>query len=432
MAMPAYACTQQLSLSLSNEHYGLIHGNQIGTVVIWLNKSSWRKIEPSENPDVVSQFLKDLQAKSDTYISVNEFHGWRRTGLLKSLRACYVDLDFKLPVTENDVSDALEVLNTKRMPKPSFMTFTGRGLHFYWLLEPTPASALPVWQVVENALVNSLKDFHADPHAKDCARQLRLVGTVNSKTSAVVVGQVFDNKPWTLHQLADEVLGPREIKTKEQINGLNKTKIKSFEKAQVIKGIHPKAVTHRRWHLVLLDLYIIAGHYKRIPEGHRNNFLFIASVALSWFASLESIQDEIIDMMKQYCPDLSESDAMLACKNSIKRAQMAKEGKTIIWNGDAVDARYRYKRQSLYNLLEPLAKPILYKLKAIIPNSLATERKKQNDAKRYGNRYTKQGHSLDNAAKFAKARLMSASGIKQVDIAEALDVRQGTVSKWLK
>lgn len=410
------------AFDVPNEHHELIHNNQVGTVNVWLNKKTWLKIEPGDAAVEVRSFLESLTEAHDTYLSVNEFYGWRRTDLLKSLRACYVDLDLNRLTTQSDLDEALDVLYTKKMPSPSLVVFTGRGLHLYWLLKPTPASALPVWQIVENALVDSLKDFYADTRARDCARVLRLVGTVNSKNAQPVRGQVLDGQPWALHQLADEVLGERQPKAK----------VKSFEKAQVLKGIHPKATTHRRWHLVLQDLYVIARHYGTIPEGHRNNWLFIASVALSWFASPDSIEDEIIDLMKQYCPDLSDSDAIQASKSSVKRAQMSKEGKTMVWNNQAVDARYRYKRQTLYSLLEPLAKPIVSQLKAIIPNELAIERKKQNDSKRWSDKKTNQGYMLANADKVAQARSMKVSGMKQSDIAKALGVGQSTVSKWLK
>ena len=71
-----------------------------------------------------------------------------------------------------------------------------------WKLQPTPSQALPVWQAVQDELIRKLAPFGADAGARDCARVLRLVGSVNGKNSQVVRGRVLSPQAWTLHELA--------------------------------------------------------------------------------------------------------------------------------------------------------------------------------------------------------------------------------------
>ena len=65
-------------------------------------------------------------------------------------------------------------------------------MHLYWLLQPTPSTALPVWQRVQDTLIKSLASIKADPAARDCVRVLRLVGTTNAKNGQEVRGARVD------------------------------------------------------------------------------------------------------------------------------------------------------------------------------------------------------------------------------------------------
>jgi hypothetical protein len=185
-------------------HYEQVHRTPHGAVIVWESLAPgkrWHKVEPYHP---AAALLGPLQGKVDVYLTVNEFRNWRLIRNLKSLRACYVDLDGC-----TDWKMALDALLEARMPSPTLMVMSGRGIHFYWILEPVPAQALPVWQRVQDALVHALAPLGADPRAKDCTRMLRLAGTINSKNGEEAIGRALTGDVWTLHELADEVLGPR-------------------------------------------------------------------------------------------------------------------------------------------------------------------------------------------------------------------------------
>lgn len=425
------SAARQFSLEFLDEpvgHHALVHANPHGTVIVWERQATgnvWHKIEPEQTPGEIRAFLRGLSGKEDTFFTVNEFSGWRITRLLKSLRACYVDIDLKREATRIDLDIALELLRENAMPTPNLAVFSGRGLHLYWIMTHTSPKALPVWQATENALVSLLRDYGADPKAKDCARVLRLSGTVNSKTGETVRGLVLDGKPWRFHQLADEVLGHRPTK---------KPEVRSLVAVKARRGdeVHPKATNFRRWHLVLADLHRIGQHHGQIPEGHRNEFLFLGGVALSWFASPETIEDEVIDLAKLYCPEIQETEAMRAASQSIARAKRAAGGEVDMWQGEVKDPRYFFKRMTLWERMEDLANPIKHRLRAIIPDEISSERKQAVWSGRWSDHNTGEGYRQGNAEKVTQARSWRAEGETLQAIANRLGVSVSTVHGWLK
>ena len=127
-----------LPLSHSSEHFESLHREAHGTVIIWERGapgSPWHKLSPGD-PHIPA-LLKAQAGQPDRYITVNEFYGWRLVRLLKSLRTNYVDID-NPDVT---VDEVLELLRDQQLPSPSVVVWSGRGLHLYWLHEPTPSQA---------------------------------------------------------------------------------------------------------------------------------------------------------------------------------------------------------------------------------------------------------------------------------------------------
>lgn len=444
MALPARQYQTSLDFGSTEDHYDLLHAKQHGTVSIWESQKAsgaWSRITPDQTATEISRILTGLSGHQDTYFTVNEFHGWRITRLLSSLRACYVDIDLGRPATRYDLEAAQDLLSHAQLPWPSFVVFTGRGLHLYWCTKPTPAKALPVWQAIETKLIDALKPIGADPKARDCARVLRIAGTVNSKTGAEVRGLVLDPQPWGFHDLTDNVLGHRE-----------KAKVKSIETARKTprKFDHQKATHFRRWHQVYRDLGIIGEHEKReyggVREGYRNEFLFITSVALSWFAAPESIHDEVMDYAQLYCPDIAPAEVERATSQSISRAIAHAGGQESFWAGEACDIRYRFKRVTLWDRLGEIARPVEHRLRAIITDEQAAKNKKEGMAAyektrqardrqaegRYQDKNTGEGVRAGNIQKRRDAFSLYCDGASLRAIASIMGVSAETARKWIK
>lgn len=421
-----------LALDLPQGHFDLLHQQQRGVVIHWERGAppgkQWIKLKPND-PRIPDIFRVD-RGKDDTFITVNEFDGWRLIRLLRSLRALYVDLD-----DQTDSYAVLDGLTDARIPHPSVIVSSGTGLHLYWLLEPLPPQTLPVWQRCQDALIKLLKPLGADAVAKDCTRLLRLVGTRNRGEE--VRALVLDGHRWSLRQIAFEILGA-EGKGRKPKTEIRDIRARQKETPKAIQGS-----IYARWHLVYQDILAIAAHHNHaIPEGNRDKWLFLASVALSWFTHPQGIADEIMGLGRANT-DLDEGDIRQAIDPALKRAIRAAEGHHLSWQGQQVDSRYRFRRQTLYDWLEPLIPDaLLPKLRAIVPDEESRRRRKPHDNRprnrprnraaegRYATNYSKAGVRADNEQKRATARLMRAQGRTYQRISADLGVTLNTAWRW--
>jgi hypothetical protein len=424
---------QQLALDLSQpiNHHERLHGAAHGTVIYWerrAGKDRWSKVEPG---DPVQQLISGLAGVPDTFISANQFHGWRLVRLIKSLRACYVDIDGSI-----DLEEALALLQAARIPAPSFVVYSGRGMHLYWLLQPTPGQALPVWQRVQDVLIKALASIGADPAARDCARMLRLVGTTHSKSGNEVRGVVLTDTLWSLHELADEVLGAREAKrsTVHDLAAAGARKGRSSGRNRWQGSIYGW------WHLVYRDMVTIA-EYKwpnGVPPGYRDRVLFIMAVALSWFCEPTTLQNEIMTTARDMTPTLDEHEITQTMAPILKRAAMRAAGEHMHYNGKDYDPRYNYSAQGLRDYLADIIPVELHsQLRALAPAEVILQRKKERDLVRdrvAEGRYkqTRETYLQGVQDKAASARLLKAQGKTAKEIAEVLGVSRMTISRYLK
>lgn len=362
-----------------HDHFAALHGNSPhGTVLLWerASENRWHKLTQGDGH--IPAMLASQVGQPDRFLSVNEFHGWRIVRLLKSLRACYVDIDGCVdPAYALD--EALDTLRSNQMPPPSAVVFSGRGLHLYWLMEPVPAKALPVWQRIQDTLVATLAPLGADPAAKDCTRVLRLVGSTNSKSGAEVRGLVFDPEPFSLRHLADEVLGYRpEHQPTAKVRDLTTERAKRGERLRT-------GSIYDRWHLVYQDLATIARWYDigGIPEGHRNSWLYLNAVALSWFANPASLRDELEKQARVWTPGLTLPEVRAAIKLPLERAQQAANDVRLEWRGDSIDPRLRFKRETLWQLMSPIVPSELApQLRAIVSDETKAAHEREREAAR--------------------------------------------------
>ena len=359
------------------EHYDLLHSEQRATALVWTKTreqgNQWHKLEATTG-QMCLPLWGDVERENDVFLTPNEFLGWRRFDLLKNLRACFVDIDKQC--TRDELNEAIKGAN---LPNPSAVIFSGRGWHLYWLIESTPAKALPVWQEMQDRLINAFAEAGADRAARDCARVLRLVGSTNSKNGQQVWGEVLDPTPWKFHDLADEILGFREPKPKPKAKVYDLT-VKRAETGQKPR----KASIYAWWFLVYQDLSKIAYSYPQgIPAGDRNNFLFLVSVAMSWFGNPEAISEALADRANKWTTGLDEQEIANACKCSIDRLQRHTRGEKVQWQGKELDPRYFFKRETLYKKLQHLIKPeIEDELRAIISEGTRAKRRAERERAR--------------------------------------------------
>ena len=418
------------------EHFELLHTpDQYGVVVLWERQGlgkRWHKLAP-DDPHIPA--LLRLQAGTrDGFLTVNQFHAWRQVAHLKSLRALYVDID--RPLSLEDIEDAL---HEARFPWPSFIVWSGRGVHLYWLHAPMPARVLPVWQRCQDVIVKTLAFAGADPAAKDCARVMRACGTINAKNGAVVLGHIYDPEPWDWHSLCDEILGFRPERPE-----FKPAQVRDFATAKADRGQRLRTGSiYDWWHLVYRDLLAIAERhwFGGIPQGHRDQFLFLSSVALSWFAHTDTLEAELTQRARTWTPGLTLCEVRDAIRPAIQRAQKAKAGETVLFNGQQRDPRYWYKRETLHGLMAPLIDAELAPaLRAIVSDEIWREHRREtqrkHEATRDRDRVAEGRYQLKRDAyqgsaeqKRATARLLRAQGKTWAEVAEAVGYKNARAAR---
>jgi hypothetical protein len=204
-----------------------------------------------------------------------------------------------------------------------------------------------------------------------------MCGTRNAKNGVMVEGRVLDPEPWGFHALCDEILGPRLEPQKV------KAPLTDFMTAKANRGQRVRTGSiYDWWHLVYKDLLAIAEHhwFGGIPEGHRDTFLFLSSVALSWFAHADTLADELTKRAQTWTPGLKTLEVKAAISCSLERAEKAASGQKVMWNGQERDPRYWYKRETLHQLLEPLIPAELApQLRAVVSEEVREEHKRETD-----------------------------------------------------
>lgn len=421
----------RLPLRLPADHYDLVSPHQERELVAFTPKQdrAWHVLNREVARDTLSKWFD----QPDIYVTPNEFYHWRRIKNAAALNALYVDIDaHQGEDCMRLVTEALSALDVARIPEPNAIVYTGRGAHLYWLIERTSAQALPRWQACQRRLVDVCK---GDRMSADATRVLRVVGTTNSKADnfrvrAEPIHPLRHDFDW----LADQILPVtraeiRDIRAARAVRQLDFITPASNQGAATRTGS-----IYDRWYLVYRDLHTIVDHHwfgEGVAAGHRDTLLFHMSNALSWFTVSDALQNEVEAVARQITPSLSAAEARGYCSSVLRRAKETHDtGK---------ERRYQYKRETLYSQLSPLIPAdLLPRLRAIIPNELATERKRESnrksDLKRRRNTgmVERQEYLQQAENKRQKAQEMRQNGLTVRAIATALEISVGAVSGYLK
>lgn len=390
-------------------------------------------------PDV----LRLLPRDRDSYLSQAEFIAPnRRIVNLARIGLLFVDLDcYKVEKTtwQDAESGVLVACDRRGIPHPSVIIRSGRGIYAKWILDGTiPRQALPRWNRVQAELVGMLEHLGADPGAKDASRVLRIVGTVNTKSGAVVqVSHITpgpDGQPvrYKFDQLAELIL-PTSRKT---IETERKARQEAKEARQAAKlflvkgnpntsGLHRFSGRQLAWHR-LDDLRTLAKLRGGVTEGWRMrwmfwslNFLLLSGATHSgqMFHEARALAREI-----GFLDGWTEADL----STLYRKAQAFERGERIEFGGKEYPPLYTPRNQTLLDLFQ-ITPDEERELRTIV----SEEEAKKRDADR---------KAVDRAAAGAKsrateddrisARLMRAGGATLMQIAAELGVSYGTAWNW--
>lgn len=367
--------------------------------------------------------LDSLPAESDAFLSQSEFcRPNRRLVNLARLGLLFSDCDLpKTPYADWNPDRAARALlfhcEENHLPAPSLINFSGRGLHCKWLLDcPIPGVALPRWNLVQKELCDRLKPFGADRAARDGSRCLRAVGTLNSRSGLLCETVWQDERGgainrWPFEEICRELLPF----TREQLREAKAQRQARKQAKAATAGRSANLWTARQlWWNRLFDLRRLIerrGWQGGVPEGFRNNWLFIAACAVAYGVEPRYLEAEIGELAREFTPSLTPSEVRSATVSAIAKARAG--------------TPYRFSSARLIELLE--ITPAEQKgLRTLIDPDERQRRRKAYDAGRQWGQQSREEYEATAQARRMEAKRLRAEGLSYRQIAEhmGLTVKQ--------
>ena len=399
----------------------IFHDKVTASTILWEKdkpKNAWQVINPSQSFSVRAA---ELAEKNDIYYCPNQFFNWRLDKNLHKMTVMYVDVDCHDEIIGlNDINRCQVILNklvqtedkleSRGIPKPSAIVYTGRGFHLYWRINTQKGFVARKYQT---ALRELAKICDGDMRCCDTTRMLRLPYTYNTKTASLVNVEYAHYFIYDFNELCDSIL---PLSTEE---------LKDIRAERAKKGLplsHHKSTQssiYNRWYLVHQDLLKITNFHatnKGVLEGSRDTLLFHLINSLSWFIHADALQGEIVNMVKRFFPSFTVNQALSYCSSITRRAKKSVAGN---------EFRYKYKRQTLFEELEHLIPAsLLPSLQAITSDDEMKQRKRVKRAKINAEKGVMKRKDYEERAKkrFDNIINLIKKKVSYSDIAKELDV----------
>lgn len=308
-------------LEQAKRHILFQHDPQTSDGYITLAKKvNGRFVQYHYKPENLAEHLTEWLGY-DVYFSQNTFYkAQRRIENIRQLKSLYVDIDcHTLGFNPGWVLGKLELEQFRQtIPEPNLVLFSGRGLVLVWLIEPVTYHALPLWNSVQNYLLNNLKDLGGDSKAIDAARVFRVAGTINSKSGTNVHVEYRHDYRYGLREIQHDYLP--ELKPVEHKPNEKK---KAGRKKKVVHLFNIYSLNHAR----LMDITKIVELRNYDVYGYRETICFLYRY---WACCLCNDTEDACRQTKEFndtfIDPLPEKELVRATK-SAEKAYQAKSNK---------------------------------------------------------------------------------------------------------
>ena len=254
----------------------LLHREQDGFITLaGKEDKAWVQHHYKYN-ELYENIEKALNLHANLYITPNSF--WkpqRKIAYIRHLNSLFIDVDFdKIEKYKNknhlEVMEIIkkDIFNKNMLPSPTFALYTGRGLAFYWLIEPCPVTVLPLWNVVQRHFLETLERMGGDAKSIDSARVMKLAGSLNLKTNDRAKIYIFDeNLIYKLGDIQENYL-PELSPDKESIGDrVHKRKHLTSEEYYKKVNEHKSAKGKTKKQKRVINLYNQLNlHYRRLMD----------------------------------------------------------------------------------------------------------------------------------------------------------------------
>lgn len=359
------------------------------------------------------------------YLSVNTYYiPVRKNGTVRHLNALYVDIDtYNAGVGHSDILDAIDFLaKTERLPVPTFVIDSGRGMYLIYKIHDVPGGSLParrMYQHIQSYIVDSYNDMGADYKAKDIARVLRLPGSINTKNNKMV--QIVQYNPAAIYHMSDfrEYVDPfDDYSPKAQKSQTTQAKSQPKSQTKYIYNIYTlyknrisdiaKICEMRDYDMVgQRDTVLYIYYYYQLHVHHGDKF-----------AALK-VTKNLNNLFAEPLPEKELESYMVSANRAY--AENKKDNKK----------GYNFKTQTLINLLE-ITPAEQSQLKTIISAETKNDRDKERKKKQRRNSEGLTSRDAQKKANYEKIIELYLGGYKQTDIATKIGVSKGFVSQCVK
>lgn len=329
------------------DYVRLLHpSGSIGKVSFTIIRSRDEAITRTYSVETAPIIVESLLDES-TYLTLNRFNGPRDGGRLAQINALYLDLDVhRLPGSNRPHEDWVEKLHmeldAKSIPRPSVVTFTGRGLAAIWLIDPLPKKARSRWSACLSCLIGLFRHLGADSACSDAPRVFRVPGTTNLKAGREVRTVDGTLRRYAFDDLADRVFEAAGRPTRRQLSNRKAAQAGKSRSGEP-RGLAPR----KRFAMISSDLDKIVSHWGGyVPEGKRNTFLHLIATCLTHTVPEAEIEDQVFKTAAIATPGLSEREVIGIIRSAVRQAQKACS------STPALDGRLHYSGARIAELLE--------------------------------------------------------------------------------
>ena len=417
---------------------GVIHAdNDTSFITVATNhKNVWQQVHCLGHENATKHIIKLLNSNmSDIYHSNNSFYKPQRgEATLFNLNALYIDIDghgdSDSLIDYNRIHEYLKVVFfNRKIPLPTFVVGTGRGLHLYWKIETAPRDAKYLFKMIQISLAEVLAEINKFDGrlnvdmscANDVARVFRVPNTLNSKSQTYAQILEANNVCYTMSDIRDKYF-------RHLYSDSDRLLKKSKNNVIANRFFNKLNLQQSRIDDLLKLLEMRAGDMK----GYRDKFLFIYGwTVVDKRASEEIFIRELIAVNELF------KDPLTHAEISNKARQIYKKYKSKVLKKDNPTQFYEYfdvyifRNETIIKYLD-ITEQEQKSLKTIIAKREKYDRKndKRNAKRRNEAGLTKKQQEMKDLKE--KIEELKAQGMSLRAIAESLGVSLGKVQRALK
>ncbi|NFI09731.1 DNA-binding response regulator [Clostridium botulinum] len=425
------------NVSKAQNQIKLLHEKDDGFITIAVKKQDkWMQYHYSKD-ELKENIGKILSIEGiNVYLSANSFYKpFRRIENIRKLNSLYIDLDyyslenFKNLTTDQIIWQLERDYFKNKVPEANFIVLTGRGIAIYWLIEPVPYKALPLWNAVQKHFLKELKEIGADEKSIDSSRVMRLAGSINQKSGKNADILVYSEDRYILSEIQEEylpVLTPYVKNPYYKSKGRNSKIVNFF----TLYSLHYARLRD------IVALQKIREGYCRNEEGslaksgQREFMCFLYRYwSCCYEANKEKALENTLDFNKGFKVPLDYKEVERATKSAEKAYET--------WLKDSPSGTYKrggynYKNETLIEKLNLIDEEMI-KLETIISKKEIkrrnNERTKESQKVKRRNKEGLTKRQQDKLNKENKIKELIKKGYNKSEIARELNLNRSTITR---